>query len=206
MSAPSPLSKSRNIQKEKLEAKKSLKTTGQETNNATANDAIDLHESVDKLKKKYNSVFTIDAELKTMTGEPMKIDLVDNMTIKPLHVNVPRKTPYAYQKVAKEELDRLVALGILEKVSGSSEWISPMSFVPKPDGTVRLVADFVHLNKYVKRPVHPFDSPRDILAKIDADAKHFAVFDAKSGYWQIPLDEKSMELTTFITEWGTSAK
>ena len=47
MSAPSPLSKSRNIQKEKLEAKKSLKTTGQETNNATANDAIDLHESVD---------------------------------------------------------------------------------------------------------------------------------------------------------------
>ena len=65
MSAPSPLSKSRNIQKEKLEAKKSLKTTGQETNNATADDAIDLHESVDELKKKYNPVFTIDAELKT---------------------------------------------------------------------------------------------------------------------------------------------
>ena len=194
MFAPLPLSKSRNIKKEKLEAKKSLKTT--------ADDAIDLHESVDELKKKYNSVFAIDAELKTMTGEPMKIDLVDNMTIKPLHVNVPRRTPYAYQKVAKEELDRLVALGVLEEVSGSSEWISPMSFVPKPDGTVRLVADFVHLNKYVKRPVHPFDSPRDILAKIDADAKHFAVFDAKSGYWQIPLDEKSKELTTFITEWG----
>ena len=65
-----------------------------------------------------------------------------------------------------------------------------MSFLPKPDGTVRLTADFVHLNKYVKRPVHPFDSPKDILAKIDADAKHFAVFNAKYDYWQIPLDEK----------------
>ena len=54
----------------------------------------------------------------------------------------------------------------------------------------------------MKRPVHPFDSPKDILAKIDANAKHFAVFDAKYGYWQIPLDEKSMELTTFITEFG----
>ena len=77
-----------------------------------------------------------------------------------------------------------------------------MSFLPKPDGTVSLTADFVHLNKYVKRLVHPFDSPKDILAKIDADVKHFAVFDAKHGYWQIPLDEKSMELTTFITEFG----
>ena len=56
-----------------------------------------------------------------MTGEPMRIELVDNVTIKPLHVNVPRRTPYAYQKIAKAELDRLVELGILEKVSGSSD-------------------------------------------------------------------------------------
>ena len=28
------------------------------------------------------------------------------------------------------------------------------------------------------------------------------VFDAKNGYWQIPLDEESKPLTTFITEWG----
>ena len=56
-----------------------------------------------------------------MTGESMRIELVDNVTIKPLHVNVPRCTPYAYQKIAKAELDRLVEFGILEKVSGSSD-------------------------------------------------------------------------------------
>ena len=84
---------------------------------------------------------------------------------------MPRRTSYAYQKIAKTELDRLIALGILEKVSGSNKWISPKSFIPKPNGTVHLTADFVYLNKYVKRPVHPFDSPKDILAKIDADAK-----------------------------------
>ena len=61
-----------------------------------------------------------------------------------------------------------------------------MSFIQKPDGDVRLVAD---LNKYVKRPIHPFQYPKDILAQIDPKAKYFAVFDAKSGYWQIPGPE-----------------
>ena len=140
-SAHSPLPKSHDANEE---TKKNLETTDQETDTATADDDIDLHELVDKLKKKYESVFNVNTELKTMTSEPMRIELVDNVTIKPLQMNVPRRTPYAYQKIAKSELDRLVALGILEKVSGSSEWISPMSFVPKPDGTVRLTADFVH--------------------------------------------------------------
>ena len=152
-STPSPLPRSH---EDNEETKKNQETADQETDTTTADNDIDLHELVDELKKMYESVFNVDTELKTMTGEPMRIELVDNVTIKPLHVNVPRRTPYAYQKIAKAELDRLVELGILEKVSVSSDWISPMSFVPKPDGTVRLTADFVNLNKYVKRRVHPF--------------------------------------------------
>ena len=122
--------------------------------------------------------------------------------IKPLHVNTPRKTPYAYQGAAKGKFDHLVRLGILKKVEDVSEWCSPMSFVPKPDGDVRPVVDLVHLNKFVERPVHPFPTPRDIIAQIPGTSKYFAVFDAKSGYWQIALDEESKPLTTFITEWG----
>ena len=80
---------------------------------------------------------------------------------------MPRKTPYSYKGASKAKLDKLVSLGILELVEGSSDWISSMSFVPKPDGDVRLVADLVLLNKYVKRPIHPFQCPKDILAQID---------------------------------------
>ena len=54
MSTPLPLSKSHD---DKDETKKNQKTTNQETNTATAEDDIDLHESIDELKKKYNSVF-----------------------------------------------------------------------------------------------------------------------------------------------------
>ena len=71
-------------------------------------------------------------QLKKMKGEAMKIELV-NGPIKPLHINTPRKTPYSYQGASKAKLDKLVSLGILELVEGSSNWISPMSFVPKPD-------------------------------------------------------------------------
>ena len=90
--------------------------------------------------------YTVLDQLKTMKGEAMKIELVDG-PIKPLHVNKPRKAPYSYQGASKAKLDKLVSLGILESVEGSIDWISPMSFVPKPDGDVCLVADLVHLNK-----------------------------------------------------------
>ena len=96
--------------------------------------------------------------------------------IKPLHVNTPRKTPYAYQGAAKGKFDHLVRLGILEKVEDVSEWCSPMSFVPKPDGDMRPVVDLVHLNKFVERPVHPFPTLKDILAQIPGTSKYFAVF------------------------------
>ena len=34
------------------------------------------------------------------------------------------------------------------------------------------------------------------------DAKYFAVVDAETGFWQIPLDEKSLMYTAFNTKLG----
>ena len=87
-------------------------------------------------------------------------------------------------------------------VKDVSDWCSPMSFVPKPNGDVKPVVDLVHLNKFVEKPVHLFPSPKDIIVQIPGTSKYSAVFDAKNGYWQIPLDKESKPLTTFITEWG----
>ena len=50
----------------------------------------------------------------------MKIKLKDG-PIKPLHVNTPRKTPYAFQNTAKSKLDHLVELGVLELVENVSD-------------------------------------------------------------------------------------
>ena len=75
-----------------------------------------------------------------------------------------------------------------------------MSFVAKPDGGMRLVADLVHLNKFVKIPVHPFMSAKDIINQIESDANYFATLDAKSGYWQLEFEEESRRYTCFIME------
>ena len=104
---------------------------------------------VRKLKETYKEVFDDEGELKPMLSDPYKIELRNDIPIKPIHVNVPRRTPYAFQDTAKKKIETLVREGVLEYVEGSSEWISPCSFVPKPDGDVRMVADLVHLNKFV---------------------------------------------------------
>ena len=65
-------------------------------------------------------MFDYKDELKVMSGGTMKFELLENVCIQPIHVNTPRRTAYAHQKAARAELDRLVHLGVLEKVEGGS--------------------------------------------------------------------------------------
>ena len=59
----------------------------------------------------------------------------------------------------------------------------------------------VHLNKALLRPHHPMKTIDDILGNM-SNAKVFSILDAKTTFWQIPLDEQSSLLTTFITPNG----
>lgn len=65
-----------------------------------------------------------------------------------------------------------------------------------------MVTDFKGLNNYVQRPVHPFPSSIDIIQSIPSDSKWFAKLDAVQGYFQIPLDDDSSFLTTFLLPFG----
>ena len=51
-------------------------------------------------------------------------------------------------------------------------------------------------------PVHPFPSCKDVLRGIKPDSRWFLKFDAVAGYHQIPLDDESSKLTTFLVESG----
>ena len=65
-----------------------------------------------------------------------------------------------------------------------------------------MVTDFTQLNKYIKRPVHPFPSAADIVKQIPSGAKYFAKLDALQGYHQVLLHEQSRPLTTFLLPMG----
>ena len=73
-----------------------------------------------------------------------------------------------------------------------------MIAVPKKSGAIRISIDLKQLNQCVIREVHPMPKVDNTLAKLRC-AKYFRKLDANSGFWQIPLSQKSQLLTTFIT-------
>ena len=119
-------------------------------------------------------------------------------------MKVARKTPKHFQERAKELIQRLLDSGIIVKVPANEnvEWCSPGFFVPRQGGKVRLVTDYRQINQFIDRPVHPFPSCKDIIRNIKPDSQWFLKFDAVLGYFQIPLDEESSRLTTFLVEMG----
>ena len=92
-------------------------------------------------------------------------------------------------------------LGVIEPIQEPTAWVSHMVPARKKDGCIRLCIDPVHLNKALLRPHHPVKTIEDILSNMP-NAKVFSILDAKTSFWQVPLDEESSLLTTFITPIG----
>ena len=157
--------------------------------------------------KEYSDVF-IDKEqlgqgatLKPMTGPPMRIHLKDNA--QPFAIHTPRLIPLAFQDAVKEELETMVAQGIIEPVGDQpSPWCHPLVAVAKPNGGVRITTDLSKLNSQVQRPAHPSPSPFSAVRSIAPDSRYFTKMDALCGYWQLPLAEEDRPLITFITTCG----
>ena len=93
------------------------------------------------------------------------------------------------------------AMGVISKVEDPTPWCAGMVVVPKKDGKVQICVDLKPLNASVKCEIHPLPKVDDTLAQLSG-AKVFSKLNASSGFWQIPLAEKSCHLTTFITPFG----
>ena len=91
--------------------------------------------------------------------------------------------------------------GVISPVTPPTEWCAGIVPVLKPNGKVRICVDLTELNKAVQLEVHPMPSVDESLAKL-GNSKIFSKLDANSGFLQIPLDEESRLLTTFVTPFG----
>ena len=93
--------------------------------------------------------------------------------------------------------------GVITPVNETSDWCCPAFFVPKGDKIhVRLVTDYMKLNKHMNRPIHLFAHMTEILQAIPPEAKFFAKMDAVHRYFQLGLDEESSHMTTFLLPQG----
>ena len=131
--------------------------------------------------------------------DPVKIALQDDAV--PYHVNVARRVPIPLVSKVENELDKMEQEGIIRSVTEPTEWCAPMVVVMKKSGNIRICVDLKGLNKSIKRERYMLPTVEDILPKLTG-ATVFSKLDAASGYWQLPLDEASSLLTTFITPKG----
>ena len=113
----------------------------------------------------------------------------------------PRTVPFAIRDAVGEELDRLEAGGIAERVN-HSEWGAPIVAVPKKDGKFRICGDYkVTVNPALQVDQYPLPKPEDLFATL-AGGEKFTTLDLSQAYLQLELDEESSQCTTVNTHKG----
>ena len=139
--------------------------------------------------------------LQQMAGPPHKAHL--DPSAQPRVCHTPAQIPLHWQQRVKEDLDRDVALGILERVPYGvpTTWCHRMVVTRKHDGTPRRTVDLSPLNKYCKRETFPSETPFRLARRIPSNTWKTCT-DAWNGYHSVPLQKSDRHLTTFITPFG----
>ena len=162
---------------------------------------------IDKLKKKYEGILKDSLSDKPMEGPPMKVHFKKEALkrgIRPQKVYTASQTALHLKPAADKALAEAIKNKLIEEVplNEPSDWCSRGFFVPKPSGGARLVVDLSYLNSFIERPVHPFVAGTDLIKNLDPNSRVFCKLDAVQGYYQIPLDEDSKKLFTFLLASG----
>ena len=112
-----------------------------------------------------------------------------HLDVKPGAVPVvcsPCHVPHAVQPKLKEELDRMLKLGVIRKldINKASDWVHALVIVIKPNGKLHVCLDPRTLNSVLRHNIDNAERFIDII-------KYVSKIDAHSGFWTLPLDPSS---------------
>lgn len=143
-------------------------------------------------------IHTIDTHLPAIKMQPVKIEKLPNARNKFCKA---RPVPLALEGLVKTELASLEKRGIIKPAS-ASECASPIVWVKKKSGGLRMCADFsIHVNDSIKSDAYPLPCIETIFSGLSG-SKFYAKLDLREAYWQIPIDQRSQELCTINTSNG----
>lgn len=112
----------------------------------------------------------------------------------------PYRLTWEEESHLRKELTRLLDLGLISPSNG--QWTSPIFFVKKKDGQLRLVVDYRKLNERTIKDAYPLPQIDNLLDSMGG-ACFFSTLDAASGYWQIPMSKEASERSGFVCPFGT---
>lgn len=154
-----------------------------------------------ELLREYRAIFPTNfSDLKGIVGNlgVMKITLKPN--VKPI-----KQSPYwlhpNYKEKVRQELNKMVDVGIIEPVE-ESDWVSPMVVQEKKQkGEIRICVDLRKLNDACVHNLFPTPFTNEVLENVGGHEAYLFT-DGFSGYHQIKITPKDRTKTTFATEWG----
>lgn len=127
-----------------------------------------------------------------------KIELKAN--VEPV-INACRRVPDTVKQKLIQSLQELENKDIIEKVNESTATDNNIVIIEKPNGSLRICLDPLHLNKALKKEVYLIPTVEE-LGLITRDKEFFTVLDMKEGFYQIELGSECSKLCTFITPLG----
>ena len=147
------------------------------------------------LLRKYSAV--CDGRLGTLKGATHRIEIVPDA--KPVYQQ-PYRCGIERRKAEEAEVQRMLKANVI--APSSSEWASPVILVPKPDGSLRFCVDYRKLNSITVRDSYPMPRMDECIDSLGS-ATIFSTLDCNSGYWQLPVEEKDRDKTTFTCHAGS---
>jgi hypothetical protein len=151
-----------------------------------------------KILTEFADVFPdkLPAKLPPTRSVDHKIELEGNKmpNIPPIYGMSPKELD-----VLRKELDELIESGHIRP--SQSPYGSPVLFVKKKDGSMRLCIDYRALNKLTIKNKYPLPRVNDLLDQLHG-SKVFSKIDLRSGYHQIRVDENDVKKTAFRTRYG----
>ena len=137
--------------------------------------------------------------LPVMTGPPMKVNISESAT--PYITRRPPRVPIHWRAQVIEQLDRDIALGVIERVPPGTpdSWLHSMVITAKADGSPRRTIDLQPLNKVATRETHHVIPPAQQVRSVPIN-QVMSVFDAWNGYHSIPIDQSDKDKFSFMTE------
>lgn len=154
--------------------------------------------ALETLLKEYSDVFPdeLPKELPPERSVDHRIDLLpDSVPVaKPTY-----KMSLAEMDELRRQLDDLLSRGFIRP--SSSPYGSPVLFVKKKDGDLRMCVDYRALNKQTVKNTYPLPRIDELLDRLHG-AVVFSKIDLRSGYHQIRVQEVDIHKTAFRTRYG----